>query len=404
MNTIKNRKSIRTKSAGRGAQDYRRKRNGRKPAVSTIDPAMLVKKAVNTTVKPAFEASRTFDEMPININLKANLAGRGFKKPTQIQDETLEHLLEGKDLIGVANTGTGKTGAFLIPVIDQLLRSSKPFITLVVVPTRELALQVDVEFKALAKGLGLYSACFIGGTSVGKDMAQLRRKNHIIIGTPGRLLDLYDRGGFRIQDISTLILDEFDRMLDMGFKQDIQKMVGLIHNRKQTMLFSATIDASQADLIHRIVQDPIEVKVSSGMATNDQIDQDVIHVPQGADKFDLLLDMMSGTDFEKVLIFTETKRLADRVSKRLNASGVHSDQIHGNKSQNYRNNALKKFKKGTVRVLVATDVAARGIDVSDVSHVINYQLPLSLDSYIHRIGRTGRAGKPGKAFTFVDSQ
>lgn len=404
MNTIKNRKSNSSPSNGRGANDYKRKRNVRKPAVSTINPLSLVKKASGTTNTPVFKASRSFDEMPININLKANLAGRGFKTPTQIQDETLEHLLTGKDLIGVANTGTGKTGAFLIPVIDRLLSSSASFKTLVVVPTRELALQVDTEFKALAKGLGLYSSCFIGGTSVGKDLAQMRRNNHLIIGTPGRLLDLYNRGGFKIQEVSTLILDEFDRMLDMGFKHDIQKMVGLMPNRKQTMLFSATVDKSQASLIQRIVHNPIEVKVSSGKSTNEQIDQDVIHVPQGADKFDILLNMMSGTDFEKVLIFTETKHLANKVSKKLNASGVNADQIHGNKSQNYRNNALAKFKTGRVRVLVATDVAARGIDVSDVSHVINYQLPLNFDSYIHRIGRTGRAGKTGKAFTFVDSK
>lgn len=403
MNTIKNRRSLSTNSYGMGANKYKRKRNIRKPAVSTINPTSLVKKASSVTLKPVFTASRSFDEMPITINLKANLAGRGFKNPTQIQDETLEHLLKGKDLIGVANTGTGKTGAFLIPVIDRLLNSSKSFKTLVVVPTRELALQVDAEFKALAKGLGLYSSCFIGGTSVSKDIAQMRRNNHLIIGTPGRLIDLYNRGSFRIQEVSTLILDEFDRMLDMGFKQDIQKMVGLMPNRRQTMLFSATIDKSQAGLIQRIVHNPIEVKVSSGTSTSDQIDQDIIHVPQGADKFEMLLNMVSGTDFEKVLVFTETKRLADKVSKRLNASGVNSDQIHGNKSQNYRINALSKFKKGSVSVLVATDVAARGIDVSDVSHVINYQLPLSFDSYIHRIGRTGRAGKPGKAFTFVDS-
>lgn len=376
-------------------------RNSRKKAVSSINPNMLIKKAVIMEEKK-FQPSRSFDEMPISPNLRANLHSKGFKYPTQIQDETLEHLISGRDLMGVANTGTGKTGAFLIPIIEQLLTADKPFQSLIVVPTRELALQVEQEFLSLSYKLGLYSSSFIGGTNVGSDIRKLNRKNHLIIGTPGRLMDMADRGALRLQDISTLVLDEFDRMLDMGFVNEIKKMVKKMPMRKQTMLFSATVDKTQKSLIAELLNNPIEIKVSSGTTTSDQIDQDIIRVPAGGDKYTMLLDLLGGSDFDKVLIFAETKRLVDKVGKQLNKSGITSDVIHGNKSQNYRSKALDKFKKGKVKILVATDVAARGIDVDNISHVINYQLPLTFDSYVHRIGRTGRAGKTGKAYTFID--
>lgn len=378
-----------------------RKANNKKKAVSTIDPNMLIRKATSTE-HTEFIPSRSFDQMPLDNRLKANITRKGFTNPTRIQQESYEYLVGGRDMLGVANTGTGKTGAFLIPIIEQLLKASKPFTTLVVLPTRELALQVEEEFKSLTQGLRLSAASFIGGTSVKSDLNQLRRQNHIIIGTPGRLMDLADRGALQLRDISVLVLDEFDRMLDMGFVNDIKKIVRAMTARKQTMLFSATIDKTQKPLIDQLLDNPVEIKVSSGASASDQIDQDIIRVPLGGDKFSMLLNLIGDKEFQKVLVFAETKRLVDKVSKKLNQSGVKADQIHGNKSQNYRNKALDKFKQGNVQVLVATDVAARGIDVSDVTHVINYQLPLNFDSYVHRIGRTGRAGKMGKAFTFID--
>lgn len=368
---------------------------------SSVDPRLLIKKAINVD-EPVFKATRSYDQMPININLKANLHRKGYTNPTQIQEKTLEHLIAGQDLLGVANTGTGKTGAFLIPIIEQLLSTQQPFKSLIVVPTRELALQVEEEFKTLAHGLGFFAACFIGGTSVGRDLNQLKRKNHVVVGTPGRLIDLYNRGALRFQDFSTLVLDEFDRMLDMGFVNDVKRISKAMVRRKQTMLFSATVDRTQQSLISELLNNPMEIKVNSGTSTSDHIDQDIIRVPEGADKFDLLLNLISDKGFEKVLLFAETKRLVDKLSKKLNQSGIRAELIHGNKSQNARNNALDKFKKGNVQVLVATDVAARGIDVSNVTHVVNYQVPMSFDSYVHRIGRTGRAGNRGKAFTFVD--
>lgn len=408
MNTLKTKRKRTSRFSAKpkvanspGRANGNKQRNNRKKAVSSIDPNMLIKKVVKQEVK-TYMPPRSFDQMPISANLRANLHAKEFKHPTQIQNDTLEYLIAGRDLMGVANTGTGKTGAFLIPIIEQLLTANEPFKTLVVVPTRELALQVEEEFKSLAYKLGLYSTSLIGGTSVNNDIKKLGRKNHLIIGTPGRLMDMADRGALRLKDISTLVLDEFDRMLDMGFVNEIKKMVKMMHARKQTMLFSATVDKTQKSLISELLHNPIEVKVSAGVGTSDQVDQDIIRVPEGEDKFNMLLKLLGTHDVDKVLIFAETKRLVDKVGKQLNRTGISTDVIHGNKSQNYRSKALDKFKKGRVKILVATDVAARGIDVDNISHVINYQLPLTFDSYVHRIGRTGRAGKTGKAYTFID--
>jgi len=403
MNNIKNRKSETQNFNGRKSfqQQGFKQKNTRKKISSIKDPNILVKKAI-LKEEIVYTPSRSFNQMPINEKIKTNLIKKGFVEPTQIQDKTLEYLISGRNLMGIANTGTGKTAAFLIPIIERLLQNSKPFTSLVVVPTRELALQIKEEFISLTKGMGLYAACFIGGTNLGRDIDQLKRRNHIFIGTPGRLLDLSQRRALRLQEISVLVLDEFDRMLDMGFIDDIQKMVHLMHNRRQTMLFSASVDKMQGSIINQMVQNPVEVKVSSGNSTSDQVEQDIIKVPRGSDKFEMLRNLMDDEQFQKVLIFAETKRLVDRVNKKLNQSGIRSDHIHGDKTQNYRIKALEKFKRGNVQVLVATDVAARGIDVSNVTHVINYQLPMSFNSYLHRIGRTGRANNIGKALTFVD--
>ena len=401
MNNIKNKGNWKKNRKNSFHQRGYRQRNSRTKISSIKDPNVLIKKAVYEE-EIVYTPSRSFNQMPIHQKIKVNLTNKGFTKPTQIQDKTLEYLISGRNLIGVANTGTGKTAAFLIPIIERLLKNGIPFTSLVVVPTRELALQINAEFRSLSKGLGLHVACLIGGTNVGQDITKLKTRNHIIIGTPGRLLDLSQREALRLQTISVLVLDEFDRMLDMGFVNDIQKIVQSMHNRKQTMLFSATIDKMQGSLINQMVQNPVEVKVNSGTTTSDQVEQDIIKVPKGSDKFKMLRNLMNDDQFEKVLIFAETKRMVDRVNRRLNQSGIRSDRIHGDKTQNYRNKALENFKRGRVQVLVATDVAARGIDVSNVTHVINYQLPMSFNSYLHRIGRTGRAGNIGKALTFVD--
>ncbi len=386
--------------------DFRAKksnpRQGRGQKKSTLNPNLLIKKATQVAMAN-YESKRLIADLPISPNLKECLISKGYRKPTEIQDKTLETLLEKRDLLGIAQTGTGKTGAFLVPIIEQLLGHKQKNFALVMVPTRELATQVEEEFQSMAKGLGIYSACFIGGTNINKDISTLRRANHVIIGTPGRLLDLHNRKSLDFGKFNTLVLDEFDRMLDMGFLHDVKRIIGSMHKRKHTLLFSATLDKSQEKLIIDILHNHVTVKVSSGDATGDHIDQDIIRLKEGEDKFEILHNMLSGPEYQKVLLFEETKHKANRLCGKLNKVGITADQIHGNKSQNARQRALNSFKQGKIRVLVATDVAARGIDVSDVTHVINYQVPMTFDSYIHRIGRTGRAGKTGKAFTFVEA-
>ena len=333
--------------------------------------------------------------------LGENIAKKGYENPTEIQDKSIDPLSAGKNLIGIAATGTGKTGAFLIPIIHQMLQRNDTT-ALVVVPTRELAQQVTAEFKSLIRNTGLNYACFIGGTNVNKDISLAKRRTSLIVGTPGRLNDLMDRGALRINKTSVLVLDEFDRMLDMGFIKDIQKIVAKMNSRKQTMLFSATVDSSQEKLIKQLVHNPLKINVSTGTKSSDNVDQDIIRVDHKENKFDVLLNLINKPSFEKVLLFAETKRTVNKLSKQLIKSGISSDVIHSNKSQSYRSKAIELFKKGNVKILVATDVAARGIDIKGVTHVINYQLPQTMDSYIHRIGRTGRAEATGMAYTFVN--
>lgn len=383
------------------ARPNRGPRQVQKKKESTLDPNLLVKKA-RPTGQQGFQSKTSFTSLNLAQGVLKNLKAKGYENMTNIQEQSVAALLDGRDLLGISNTGSGKTGAFLIPIIEHALQDTRQFTALIVTPTRELALQIEEEFKSLSKGMNLHSATFIGGTNINTDMKALSKKLHVIVGTPGRLLDLADRRLLKLNQVKTLVLDEFDRMLDMGFVNDVKKLVGAMTQRNQTMLFSATLEATQRNLINSLLNNPVEVKINSGVTTNENIEQGIIRVPEGKDKFVMLADLFKDKALEKVIIFTETKRLADKLSKKLNESGVKSGLIHGNKSQNFRNKTIEQFKSGQTRVLVATDVAARGIDVADVSHVINYQLPMTMDSYIHRIGRTGRAGKTGHAITFVN--
>lgn len=356
------------------------------------------------TARPLEEVNYTskfsFDDLPFHPDLKRNISGLGFKSPTEIQEKAFEPIMQLKDVIGIASTGTGKTGAFLIPVVNGLLTEEFPFSTLVMVPTRELALQVEDEFKKLTRGLNLYITSVIGGQNILRDIKNLRRTNHVIVGTPGRLTDLVQRKVLFLEEFSALVLDEFDRMLDMGFSKDVNYLMEKMINRDQTLLFSATIDEKQRKMINQIMKEPVEIKVSSGNTTAEHINQSVLY-EKGEEKLPKLLEMINNESFEKVLVFAETKRNVAKLTKALKNSGIKSDEIHGDKSQNYRQNALRSFKNGRIKVLVATDVAARGLDISNVTQVINYEMPQNYEKYIHRIGRTGRAGKGGNAYTFV---
>jgi len=379
-----------------------RQRN-KTPKKSTLDPNLLVQKATVVASERTITVATKFEDMQLQFQLKSNIQKMGFVSPTEIQDKTFDRLVEGANLIGIANTGTGKTGAFLIPILENLLRNKdQKFQSLIVVPTRELALQVYDEFKKLSEGLKLRAACYIGGTNIEKDIRSLNNYFDLVIGTPGRLLDLCNRGNLKLGRFEVLVLDEFDKMLDMGFIRDVRELINGMKQRRQTLLFSATKDPKQQTIINEIVTNPFLVEIHSGDSSSKNVDQDIIRVQEGQDKYRLLLDVLANPGFDKVILFTETKHLANRLSQKLIDSGITSDRIHGNKSQNYRINALDKFKNGSIRVLVATDVAARGIDVNNVALVVNYQLPMDFDTYIHRIGRTGRAGKTGTAYTFVD--
>ncbi len=366
-----------------------------------LDPKLFVKKGIaqEETIQIP---TRLIEELQIHPSIIRNLLKKGYKTTTEIQDKTLEAILEGRNLLGLAQTGTGKTSAFLTPIVNNLLQQKPNFQVLIVSPTRELALQIEGEFKSIAKDLNLSSNCLIGGTSVQRDVMNLRRPSHLIIGTPGRISDMIRQKALNLKNFNVLVLDEFDRLLDMGFSNDIQFFVDGMSNRKQTILFSATEEKGQKALISKLLENPVEVRVRSGNVSPETIDQDIIRVKNGENKMDVLVSMVRDKSFEKVLVFAETKRWVSRICKDLRHAGIKADEIHGNKSQNYRINALDSFKNKKIQVLVATDVAARGLDISNVSHVINYQQPKNMDSYIHRIGRTGRAGESGKAFTFVN--
>ena len=392
------RKNTKPAPAPRGANQDRRTV---KKKESTLDPRLFVKIA-QPSGQEGFRTEKTFADLGLTAKLLQNILAKGYQTLTNIQEQSIQPLLQGRDMMAISKTGSGKTAAFLIPIIEHALKDPRNYTALVVTPTRELALQIEEEFKSLTLGMQLHSATFIGGTNINSDHQKLQRKLQVIVGTPGRLLDLSDRRELDLRKVNTLVLDEFDRMLDMGFVLDVNKLVNRIGTREQTLLFSATLEPSQKKLIDGLLSNPLEVKVSGGGSTNENIEQQTIRVPEGQDKFDVLADLFANPELEKVILFTETKRLADRLAKKLVQAGIKAGQIHGDKSQNFRNRMIDEFKSGDIRVLVATDVAARGIDVADVSHVINYQLPMTMDAYIHRIGRTGRAGKVGHAITFVN--
>ncbi|WP_346239567.1 DEAD/DEAH box helicase [Niabella insulamsoli] len=368
--------------------------------LKAIDPSLLPVRS-EIARSTCFEPTLAFAYMPLHPFLKKSVYKKGYIMPTEVQERCIPAILEGADIIGIASTGTGKTAAFLIPFVQQLLRN-KNHSGLVVVPTRELAQQIFEEFKSLTAGMNFRAVCFIGGTPISSDISQTSLTNHLIISTPGRLLDLVRREAIHLDTVKVLILDEFDRMLDMGFINDVKAIISYTALRKQTLLFSATIKASQKKLIDTITNNPAIIDVSSGHWASASVEQNMLEVGPHEDKLEVLFNLLSKDNFKKVMLFAETKRIVDKVNKQLVRKGIKSNAIHGNKSQNYRTKAIEEFKAGHTRVLIATDVASRGLDVQNVTHVINYQLPQNIEAYIHRIGRTGRAGKKGIAYTFIN--
>lgn len=397
-------RSFSNKSSRSGFNRGRSNRgSSRGVAKKYINPAKFINKATAKAEEIPYVSKYKFTDFNFNNQLQHNIAERGYEKTSSIQDQTIPHIIEGKDVIGIANTGTGKTAAFLLPIIEHMTGVSLRPGVLIVAPTRELAQQINDEFKAFSQGLGLYSALVVGGVAVDRQIRDLRRRPHFIIGTPGRIKDLMMRKIIKLENITTLVLDEADRMLDMGFLPDIRAIVDQTPDDRQTLLFSATMTPEITAIIKNFTKDPVTISVCTA-ETNEHIEQNVIEAHDKAEKIKILTDMLKKGEYEKVLVFGETKFGVQRLSDHLDNSGISSIAIHGNKNQSQRARALKQFKDGRVKVMVATDVAARGLDIPNVSHVINFDTPQTYEDYVHRIGRTGRGGASGNALTFIEAR
>lgn len=343
---------------------------------------------------------KTFAEFGLEPKVLQAITELGFEESTPIQDKSIPVALTGRDLIGQAQTGTGKTAAFGIPLINKIPTSEERIVALIMTPTRELAIQVAEEIGKLTRYKGLRSLPIYGGQEIGRQIRALKKKPQIIIGTPGRLLDHINRKTIRLEDVQTVVLDEADEMLDMGFMEDIQSILKLVPAERQTMLFSATMPANIQKLAQQFLKDPEHVSVIPKQITAPSIEQSYIEVNE-RQKFEALSRLLDMESPDLAIIFGRTKRRVDELSEGLQKRGYSADGLHGDLSQNQRDSVMRKFRDGSIDVLVATDVAARGLDVSGVTHVINFDLPQDPESYVHRIGRTGRAGKEGTAWSFV---
>ncbi len=363
-----------------------------------IDVSKFINKAIVQETE-VFVPQHKFSDFAIEAALKKNITLKGYVTPTPIQDRAIPHVLRGEDVVGIANTGTGKTAAFLVPLINKVLHDRSERV-LIMVPTRELARQIEEEFWGFASHMRIGAVTVVGGANINPQISLLRRKPNFVIGTPGRLKDVMERKALDLSGFSTVVLDEADRMLDMGFIHDMKLILARMPKVRHTLFFSATLSREIEKLIGNFLREPVRISVKTG-DTAAGIEQDIVRV-SGKNKLDVLHNLLIQPGFSKVLIFGRTKHGVEKLSKILVERGFKAQAIHGNKTQSNRERALGAFKQNKAQVLVATDVAARGIDVEDVSHVINYDIPTTYEDYVHRIGRTGRAGKRGKALTFVE--
>lgn len=367
--------------------------------MATFDVSKFINlNPVAPAAEAAYEAKHTFKDFGLDARLVETISAMGLEVPSAIQDQVIPLILDGNDVVGLAQTGTGKTAAFLIPTIHKTLRQPGRQ-TLILTPTRELAIQVEQELRRLTPKMHLYATVCVGGMNIRPQISGLKRKNHFIIGTPGRVQDLLDRGHIKPGAFTTVILDEADRMLDMGFIHDIKKILKDVPTDRETLFFSATMTKTVEGLIHEFLRKPTTISVRKNDITS-SITQDVVRY-QHSSKFDTLVALMRKSEFSRVIVFGAMKHSVEKLSQELVHAGIKADAIHGNKSHVQRQRALSRFKDGQVQVLVATDVAARGIHVDNVSHVINYDLPNTYEDYVHRIGRTGRGSKHGQALTFI---
>ncbi len=363
-----------------------------------IDERLFINKS-KVVAKEEYIPKHSFADFGLPEKLLQNLEAKGYVSPSPIQDQTIPLGMKGLDVIGIANTGTGKTAAFLLPLINKLL-VDKTHSIMILAPTRELAQQIDVEFKAFTRGMKLYSVATVGGAPIGRQIRELELGVHAVIGTPGRITDLIKRGKIIPKMFGSVVLDEADRMLDMGFVDEIRKILSQMPADKHSLLFSATIPPAISALCKDFLRNPITVSVKT-RDTASNIDQDVVRVRDKSKKLDVLHDILIRPECSKVLIFREMKRSVDELGSELKKRGFKALALHGDMRNREREHAVKSLACGSVQIVIATDVAARGIDIPDITHVINYDLPGTYDTYCHRIGRTGRADKAGTALTFV---
>jgi len=348
-----------------------------------------------------------FEQLGLTAPLLKALQKEGYTVPTPIQVQAIPAALNGKDILGLAQTGTGKTAAFALPILQLLegkqYKGYKHIRALILTPTRELAVQIGESFESYGRYTGVKQEVIFGGVSQHTQTLALRNGTDILIATPGRLLDLMNQGYVHLDHLELFVLDEADRMLDMGFVHDVRKVIKALPKQKQTMLFSATMPPPIAQIVASLLHAPVKIEVTPVSSTVDRIDQFVYFIPKQK-KQSLLVHLLNENNMDRILVFTRTKHGADRIAKDLKKASIHADAIHGNKSQSARQNALNNFKRGKLKVLVATDIAARGIDVDALEHVINFDMPDVAETYVHRIGRTGRAGANGTAISFCDGK
>lgn len=373
---------------------------GNRELMQAIAAVEVIKKGKKAEEEEIFVPTvDNFSSFHLVGQLLQNIAHKEYTQPTPVQEKAIPAILDGQDVIGIANTGTGKTAAFLIPLIQKtFVRQIEK--TLIVAPTRELALQIYDELKVLARGMNIRSTLCIGGMSIGRQKGELRNHPQFVIGTPGRLKDLIGESALSLSDFDSVVLDEADRMVDIGFIADIKYFISLLPTNRQSLFFSATIKGKVHEILQGFVRNPISVSVAK-QETAENIAQDVVQVGN-ARKIDVLHNLLAQEGFDKVMIFGRTKWGVQKLAQELERRGFRVGAIHGNKNQNQRQRVLQQFKQNEIQVLLATDVASRGLDIEGVTHVINYDMPATMEDYIHRIGRTGRADKKGVALTLVD--
>lgn len=367
--------------------------------IKKIDPSLFVKTAVQVEDQDIQISTVKFTDFKLADKLQRNIANNGYVTPTPIQEKAIPVALEGRDVIGIANTGTGKTAAFLIPLVNKAYSDRNERI-IIMTPTRELAKQIADELHKLTVGMNLDMVLCIGGSDISRQYKKLQHNPHFVIGTPGRLKDLIERNKLQLFQFRNIVLDEVDKMVDIGFINDIKYFVSLLPQKRHSLFFSATVTDKVRSILKDFVQDPETISIKK-QETSENIEQDIIKV-NSSNKVDVLHDLLTKEGFDKVLIFGRTKWGIEKLMRSLEERGFRAASIHGNKSQGQRHRALEQFKKDQVKILLATDVASRGLDIENVTHVINYDAPESYDDYVHRIGRTGRAGKKGTALTFVE--